>query len=145
MSAYDQDRKLWKDSMTHNEHRFDTWVFGSIYVQIGDRNFKSVPSLVAMFAFFDVFCSGVLQEYSDAIGDKGRLTRYYRLLRAAITDEINTTPEDQELRQCPTCMLPWLWRTSQGFFNHDEADDEQMDILTEKPLPYDIPFPHSCK
>jgi hypothetical protein len=104
-----------------------------------------VPSLVAILAFFDVFCSGVVQEYSDATGDKGRLARYYCLLREAITDEINTTPEDQELQQCPTCMLPWLWRTSLGFFNHDEADDKQMNILTEKSSTYHRPFPHACK
>jgi hypothetical protein len=145
MSAYHQDRKLWKDSMPHNEHQFDTWMFGELYVQIGGRNFKSVQSVVAMFALFDVFCSGTVQEYSGTTGDKGRLSRYYLLLRAAITDEINATPEDQDLRACPTCMLPWLWRTSQGFFNHDEADDQHMNILIEKSSPYDMLFPHTCK
>ena len=42
-------------------------------------------------------------------------------------------------------MLPWLWQTSQGFSNHNEADDKQMNILIDKSSPYDIPFPRACK
>jgi len=92
MSAYHQDHKLWKDSMTHNGHHFDTWVFGELYVQMGNRNLDSVQSVVAVFALFNIFCSGIVEAYSGATGDIGQLSRYYLLLRAAITNEIKTTP-----------------------------------------------------
>jgi hypothetical protein len=66
MSAYYLDRTLWKDSMTDNKHQFDTWVFSELYIQIGD-----VQSVVGVLTWFNVFCLGIVQEYSGATGDKG--------------------------------------------------------------------------
>lgn len=131
--------------MADIKHQFEAWAFSVLFIHIGGRNIGSVQSVLGVLTLFDVFCSGIVQEYSGATGDKGRLCRYYLLLRSAITNEIKGTPEDRKLKTCPTCMLPWLWRTSLGFFKHDEADDKEMNIIIDNSSPYDIPFPHICK
>ncbi len=146
MSVYHIDRKLWKESMKgRNNLRFSIWKFNEGSIWIGDRTLMVMRSLVAVFTLFDVFCSSTVKEYSGTAGDKGQLCVYYLLLQEAIATEACRTPEHEPLRTCPTCMLPWLWRTSLGFFNHNEADDKEMTRIMAGSSPYDIPFAHQCK
>ena len=114
-------------------------------IQIGDHTLTVVQSVVAVFTMFDVFCSSTIEEYSGAARDKGQLCVYYLLLQEAIATETRRTPEHESLRPCPPCMLPWLWYTSLGFFNHNEANDKEMTRIMCRSSPYDIPFAHQCK
>lgn len=83
------------------------------------------PQLLFPLAWFDVFSTSVYLSSGLSEGER-RLKLYYLMLRKELEMHLENVPEGVELDRCPSCIWPWLWRTSLGYFSHDDVDHSNM-------------------
>jgi hypothetical protein len=101
------------------------WKFSDSAINVGMRDVHVRPQLLFPLAWFDVFSTSVYLSSGLSEGER-RLKLYYLMLRKELEMHLENVPEGVELDRCPSCIWPWLWRTSLGYFSHDDVDHSNM-------------------
>ena len=142
--AHATDREIWKDTQNPMDNKsYSIWLFTENSINMGEQDICVSNSLLFVLALFNVFClSAALRLGSE---HERRAHHYYIKLQNAVAAEVHQTSVEQGmLTTCPTILMPWLWRTSLGFFDHDEKEDDAVYQLSKGTKFYETSFPHEC-
>jgi hypothetical protein len=120
----------------------EPWHFTENSVFIGHRCVLLGGHVLDALVTFDMFLTSSLKSASLA---NPRLGSYYLDLRLQITEELKATPEGKAVELYPQQMVVWLWRTSLGYFDHTDFDNEEINAFPHGGNMFNTSFPDECK
>jgi hypothetical protein len=142
LSDYQLDRKIWHESAKPDiRPPFKPWLFQENSVTMGQCHAITSNNILDALAMFDVFCAHSLHPKSTS---NPQLQSYYVCLQNAIEKEFQSISEGNVVESYPQCMEPWLWRTSLGYFQHNDSDDQEIHRYNQGGLIFVTRFAHYC-
>ena len=144
MTTQAMDREMWGRSIEDQDGlTLEVWGFSENSLQIEKKPMFQIAAAVRdVLALFNVFCCSVAQEHRKGNVEKRSLCHYYLQLQHAVGQEVALmVNRDGSLKMHPNCLNPWLWRTSVGYFEHDDLDHARFMRSAAQDDVYETRFP----